>query len=246
MGDVALRPSAAGPALGEPPAERQLAPLGELPVDPVVADGLLERLLLGQAGRLDSTLLGEHEPDASADPPSATAGSHPARPCEPVQFGDRLAVLGDHQGGFAVRDVLPPALVTAEEHLLFVSSRDPAMAEVLVDGSRRTLPEPSARSSFPGFLDPAGLHELWRVAAVLGQHSEGPTGADCTLLGPVAYEQELRPGPACLCRQAVEVERRCQAGFVDDEQLPGVQLSALGLRLNSAAAALSRSASTCE
>src|ERR1700745_4011485 len=61
---IPLRPSAA------PPPRREALPVGrivatpDLAVDPAVAQCLLERLLIGEAGRLGRALLGQHQPDA--------------------------------------------------------------------------------------------------------------------------------------------------------------------------------------
>src|SRR3954469_2309993 len=61
---IPLRPSAA------PPPRREALPVGclvttpDLAVDPAVAQRLLERLRVGEAGRLGSALLGKYEPHA--------------------------------------------------------------------------------------------------------------------------------------------------------------------------------------
>src|SRR5207244_3052695 len=65
LGDarVSLRPGAPRPAGSEALAIGGLVPAADLAVDPAVAERLLERLVVGEAGRLRRALLGQHEPD---------------------------------------------------------------------------------------------------------------------------------------------------------------------------------------
>ena len=63
VADVALRPLAARAPGGEALAEGALVAPAHLAVDPPVAERLVERLVVGERGRLGRALLGEHELD---------------------------------------------------------------------------------------------------------------------------------------------------------------------------------------
>ena len=60
---ISLRPGAASSARSEALAVCGLVPTPNLAVDPPVAQRLLERLVVSEAGRLFDALLGEHQPD---------------------------------------------------------------------------------------------------------------------------------------------------------------------------------------
>ena len=75
--DVALRPLAARAPGGEALAEGELVAAAHLAVDPPVAERLVERLLVGERGRLGRALLGEHELDPN---PVAVVLTEPSSP----------------------------------------------------------------------------------------------------------------------------------------------------------------------
>jgi hypothetical protein len=62
--DVALRPQRRPPPGGEPAAEHALVDARGLPVDPPAAQCLVERLRVGEGGRIRRALLREHQPHA--------------------------------------------------------------------------------------------------------------------------------------------------------------------------------------
>src|SRR6266511_6146525 len=61
--DVAPGPRAPRPAGGEALAIGGIVPAPRLPVDPPVAQRFIQRLIVGEAGRLGRALPGEHQPD---------------------------------------------------------------------------------------------------------------------------------------------------------------------------------------
>ena len=82
MSDVALGPAAARTSRREALAVGALVAATDLTVDPAVAERLVERLLVGEASRLGSALLGEHQPHTAlvavvlAQPPPPRVGVH--------------------------------------------------------------------------------------------------------------------------------------------------------------------------
>ena len=58
------------------------------------------------------------------------------------------------------------------------------------------------------------------VVLVAGEKPERTTGLNRRQLSPVAGKEDLASGIACRADELIESEGSCQAGLVDDQQLP--------------------------
>jgi hypothetical protein len=90
-----------------------------------------------------------------------------------------------------------------------------------VEGGLTAISELDAGGSFPLRVEPAHLSQLGDGRSlVAGEKPERTTGLNRRQLSPVAGKEDLASGIACRADELIESEGSCQAGLVDDQQLP--------------------------
>ena len=140
-----------------------------------------------------------------------------------VEGGDVFAGFGDQHRRQALLAVVAPGGVGGIGHGFSVTIMDAIVCQVGVDDWCAAVSQLQGCGLLPGVGEAVNVDQLGGIVAVVDQQAEHTTGVDGLELGIVTDQQHLRPRLLSCLRDPVQGEGAGEGGFVDDDELPGLE-----------------------
>ena len=154
------------------------------------------------------------------------AGADPGRSGLGVEGDDVGGAGGDQQGVESGGLVGFPGGERLVEELVPCSGSDPVVGGVELDALGAAVADREGGLCFVGVVEAVQVGELDGVG-VVGEEAQGAAGLDRGELGGVAEEPDQGTAVAGIAGEPVEVAGAGHAGFVDEDQVAGLELEPL-------------------
>ena len=140
-----------------------------------------------------------------------------------VEGGDVLAGFGDQHRRQTLLSVSVPGGVGGIGHGLGVTVMDAVVVEVGVDDRGAAMPQLQGRGLLPDVGESVDIDQFGSIVAVVDQQAERTASVDGLELCVVADQQHLRPRFLGCLRDPIQGQGAGEGGFVDDDELPGLE-----------------------